>query len=270
MIRISLLFILLFNHGCLFAQCLLERVTTFSDTLIGGIQVNVTSFGDVGAVTNYCFPFTSPYLIGADYTIPNHSGGYSFHFTPPINKLSINFGGIHNNNGWPQEIIKISVNNIHYIVSQIGTFNNCDDLAVLTASGDITGNPNGNSSGWIGTSINGTISDITIMDSIVQGSPGGTVFSLFICSRDLDLIAKDENESISIYPIPSNSQMIIEGLKSTNIFLSLIDYLGHKQNLPYRRESNKVIIDVSNIENGLYLLELEEETRRISKRIAIY
>jgi|GEM_PF-1489729 len=245
------------------AQCLNQVFHTKSTITINGIQVTVIPSGDCDTITTYCSGNTQPYLIGANYTYPNHNGGYTFQFSPPVDSLTLNFGGI-NGGGVNKEIVKIYINGNHYSISSVGTLNGCNQLAVVTPSGDITGATNGSSSGWSGTIITGPINEISIIDSVVIGVPNGTVFSLYICSKYTNSINENNKLRWLVYPIPTNDKITIEAPNKSIIRISNIQ---GQTILEQTLQQEKTDIDLSKIAKGFYILRLNYSEKTVLSKI---
>ena len=265
---IVIAFILLSIDG-LSAQCGYQVFHDSGSQTVNGIQVTVTSSGDSDLITNYCPDVTQPYLIGADYSLPNVNGSYTFQFSPVIDSLTLNFSGIHDDSWGNKEIIKIMVNGSHYSIPSPGLDNGCDDLAILTPLGNITGSASGLGSGWNGTTITGPISHITVMDSIVSGVPNGSVFSLFICSEFVSSVLDVELPELLIYPIPANNNITIRGLTNKNINVKLFDQFGRLQFV--RRDINKsnALIDLAGFPNGIYYISISDGENLMTQKVII-
>lgn len=143
-----------------------------------------TQFADTS--TSYCPSVTSPYLLGVNLNnLQSGTGNYIFHIEPPVTGVTLNFSGLTGDGFGNLEIASLYVNGTHYAIPAQGTPNGCDPMAILTADGDIAGN--GDVSGWLGTTITGSISTLEVRDSLISGSPGGMLFSLFFCEPDYDI-----------------------------------------------------------------------------------
>lgn len=181
-IQLSSIVLILVSSIGLYGQCSYQITHTAGTKTINGIDVTVSGAGQFDSIFTYCPAVTMPYMIGVTYSSPgaNANGSYTFQFSPPIDSVTLNFSGI-NGDIAHKEIFKLFVNGTHYPIPSAGLPNGCDAMAILTPFGNITGNASGGVSGWSGTTITGSISEITVLDSIVVGTPNGGVFSLFIC-----------------------------------------------------------------------------------------
>lgn len=245
------------------AQCSNQIFHTSGMITINGIQVTVISFGDCDTISTYCSASTLPYLIGANYTLPNHNGGYLFQFFPTIDSLTLNFSGI-NDNGIHKEIVMLYVNGNHYSIPSAGLQNGCDSLAVLTNSGDITGATNGSTSGWNGTIITGPISEIVVMDSVVSGTPNGAVFSISFCSEYTTSIFEKTNPKFSVYPIPTKGNITIEASNKSKLEISDMQGQVILQQTILQEKSD---IDLSILEKGIYILTINDNGMTEVKKI---
>ena len=158
------------------------RITHINgDSLINCIKVNVTSSGVVDRNSNGC-PETGPYNIGYNFsTQADANGSFTFTFAPYIDSLTLNISGI-SYLDWGKELVRLYVNGQHYPISS-GIQLNCDPLAVLTSDGDLTGCYPCGSSAWGGISINGPITTLTILDSIILGNGRGIKASVDIYTK---------------------------------------------------------------------------------------
>ena len=252
------------------AQCE-NKVTHLSDTAtINEILVTVSSFGDVSELSEGC-SLTGPYLVGNDLVTPHDNGGYIFHFSPPIDFLSLNFSAINNTN-IGSEIIKIFVNGDHYSVPSIETPINCSPnmLAILTPFGNITTQF---SDSFVGgtedISIPGPISSLTVLDSIVFGSPFGVGFSLFICDKVLTSISETKDLELEIFPNPANDKLMIKGVNQNKINMGLYDILGYKLEVDSTNKTNGIEIDVSHLIEGVYFLMISSNGKYQNYKILI-
>ena len=241
------------------AQCTNQLFHTSGTLSINGVQVTTTSFGDFGIVTNYCPNSTQPYLIGADYSYPNHTGGYTFQFSPSVDSVSLNFSGMHNG-----EMVQIYVNGNHYSVPSIGVYNGCDSLAHLTPTGDIVGQIDGSPSGWNGTIISGPINEITVIDSIIEGTPNGVVFSIFFCSNFTTSINENSKQKTSVYPIPTKDKIKVETEVNSELEISNLQGQVIISKILYQEISD---VDISLLDNGVYILSISKNGKSETKKI---
>jgi hypothetical protein len=253
-----------------FGQCT-NQVTHFSgNQTINGIDVNVTSLGMVEYNDVYCLE-TFPYLIGFNLSNGNGDGSFTFTFSPPVDSLTLNFGGISNIVPAGAEFVSLFINDIHYEIPNVGIINNCGEFAVLTTDGNITGCTNCNGSGWNDTTIEGPISTLTVTNTIITGFPNGSIFSLFICDP---ILGNEENifkNNYTIYPNPFSQITTIETEKIlSNVEIILYNSLGQKVKELNNLFGNLFTINRDNLSNGLYFLKLKQgETTLITDRLII-
>ncbi|GAB4279109.1 MAG: hypothetical protein Kow0068_03000 [Marinilabiliales bacterium] len=230
--------------------------------LINGVNVSVTSLGIVDTYTTYCTN-TFPYFIGYHWPSTAGNGSYSFTFSPPVSALTLNFSGISDYFG-NQEIVKLYINGQHYSIPSIGTTNNCDPMAILTTSGDITGCSGCQVSGWVGTTVSGTISSLTVFDTLVFGSnAGGALFSLFICNPSTDIISLPDESETNIFPNPFNNEITITTNSSILSQIILYDMMAKK----YIQQTftNSVTLNTERLATGIYFYEVINEKGVIRK-----
>lgn len=177
---LNMMILLVFNFSYGYGQCVNQILNTSGTSVVNGINVTATSNGVVDVNNIYC-PATLPYFIGYQYNISSSGlGSYTFNFSPAINAATVNISGI-SNSPTDKEEVQIYVNGSHYSIPSLGSANGCDTMALLTSSGNIIAPNNTSVSGCLGINLNGTINSITLVDSVLFGSPNGAIFSIFIC-----------------------------------------------------------------------------------------
>lgn len=149
--------------------------------VINGINVTVTSSGNVMSLSTYC-PATIPYLPGYTPGPGSGTGSFTFNFVPAVDSVRLNFSGLSNSGGSVERVV-LKKNGVHYAIPLPGVPNGCDPMAVLTGGGDIEGCVGCGVSGWSGTRIGGPISQIVVLDTVISGTPNGSVFSLFFANN---------------------------------------------------------------------------------------
>lgn len=251
-------------------QCT-NQVTHFSgNQTINGIDVNVTSLGMVEYNDVFCLE-TFPYLVGFNLLNGNGDGSFTFTFSPPVDSLTLNFGGISNIAPAGVEFVSLFINDIHYEIPNVGIINNCGEFAVLTANGDIAGCTNCNGSGWNDTTIGGPISTLTVTNTIITGFPNGSIFSLFICDPFLGNEEYILENSYSIYPNPFSQSTTIETEKTlSNAKIILYNSLGQKVKELGNLFGSSFTINRENLSRGLYFLKLfQDQTILITDKLLI-
>jgi hypothetical protein len=209
MSRCAILIIILLyllKTGTLSGQCSDQVSHTSGAATVNGTVVTVTLAGVVTTNSVYC-AFTQPYFIG--YSSTSGDGSFTFYFSPPVNALSLNFSGISNDAGGAEEVL-LYVNGLHYSIPSAGTPNGCDPLAVLRPSGNIAGCTGCGVSGWKGTIISGPIALLTVKDSVVDGLPNGSIFSLFICSGEVGWEEHLSTTGYRLFPQPLLSEATLQ------------------------------------------------------------
>ncbi len=83
-------------------------------------------------------------------------------------------------------------------------------------------------------------------------------------------IAEELLSSIKIYPVPASEIIQIESTQQTLNLIELISIAGHKV-LTVKPLQNKVALDITDIETGIYLLRMtsSDSTTKVTKRIII-
>ncbi|MEP7264469.1 MAG: hypothetical protein ABI772_08225 [Bacteroidota bacterium] len=236
------------SSNFLFAQCSNQVTHLTGTTTVNGVNVSVSSTGFTSDNSTYCAS-TIPYFVG--YNVVSGNGMYTFNFSPSINSLTLNFSGI-SNGGIGQEIVLLYINGTHYSIPSAGIPNNCDAMATLTPTGDITGCASCGVSGWNGTTISGNISSFSIVDSAAWGQGNGALFSLFICNSVQTGIDQSEaNSSYQLFPNPFSLQTT---LQTTGQFVKQINNISGQE----------VILLRDNLSSGLYFIRLTQDSRLLT------
>lgn len=246
-------------------QCSNPVFHEIGNDTINGVVVTVSSSGSAslgGTCLNEIY-----YYIGVVGI-----GSYTFEFSPPIDSLILNFFAI---NGGPisKEIVSIEVNNNHYFIPQISDHHECSDsLAVITASGDLTGVPYFDvpfGGGCTDLIIPGTIDKITISNSVISGAPNGSLFNLSICTGVASINSSSELSTIDVFPIPADVELTITAPNNMVLNLKLFDALGKRHAIYPIENGDQTQIDITELPNGIYFLVIETETSLITKKVII-
>lgn len=267
---IILFFVIILISQSSTAQCTTNHVIHLTGSVVmNRITVTATSKGVTDSL-NYCPTSTFPYLIGATQGNPiNANGSFSFTFSPAVDTVSLNFSGISYRQNAHEEQIVLTVNGTHYRIPSVGVSNGCNPLAVLTDSGDIRGCSNCTTSGWSGTVIPGPINSITILDSVVLGQPGGSLFSLFFCGKYVSPIVPNVEIKADVYPNPfhDNLNVVLSDYKTAEIFI--YDVIGRK--IFASSFTKSLIINTNSIAAGVYLYKiiLEKKILKTGKLIKL-
>jgi hypothetical protein len=249
----------------LLGQCTDQVLNLNGTATVNGTQVTVTSSGFVASNSVYCGA-TFPYFVGYSYS--SNSGGngsYTFNFSPPISAATLNFSGVSRDLSNAEEV-KLFVNGTHYQIPAVGSLNGCDALAILTPLGDIAACAGCSVSGWNGTTINGPINSITVIDTVLIGAPAGSIFSLFICNDvSTGLVENKITDNHQYYPNP----FFIETTLQTSIILkdaSLIIYnsFGQKVKQIKNISGQTVILHRDNLPSGMYIFHLTQDNITIT------
>jgi hypothetical protein len=238
------------------AQCSDQVMHASGTAVVAGITVTVTSSGDVDTNVVYCAS-TMPYFIGFNYSSGSSmTGAYTFSFSPPVSGVTLNFSGLSSDFS-NDEIVVLTVNNMHYAIPAAGTPNGCDPMAVLTPSGDVGACVNCGVSGWNGTTITGPISSLTVTDSVTLGVPNGSLFSLFICPVD-PKTGVGENTTWGgaprVFPNPAQGELTIAGVDPGTSY-SITDATGR---IVMTGITGVDPVNISTLAAGLYAVVLPE------------
>lgn len=259
----QILFILLlgFSAMSIYAQNHKKLSHLHGSKTINGISVKVNCHGAVDSI-DYCEGDASPYFIGYDpKTSSSGNGRVTFHFSKPITDVIVNFAGTSDINGHYEEVI-IYVNGKHHRLHSVGKKNACEDLALINEHGNVVGCKDCSVSGWNGTKIKGPITTLTIIDTIISGTPNGTVVSVFMGGEYIEPVTEEPitntliNYNYNLTEGAAGREMVIESQQLENAIISLKDKLGNYITIHYQViETGRVILDISDLPKGEYLLE---------------
>lgn len=86
-----------------------------------------------------------------------------------------------------------------------------------------------------------------------------------------DALAVDTHDKIdmAIYPVPANDLINVEFDGIENYQISLFNSLGQIIKIPQSVQNNKLSIDVSSINNGLYFIEFTKDGNRDTRKIIV-
>lgn len=248
------------------SQCRVRHVS--GTETINNTEVTVTTSGLTDTTNWYCPWVVEPYLVGqAMWNWGDaETSTYEFTFYPSIDSAILNFAGV-SKTFMHEEIVIIYVNGQHYPIPTVGGSTGCDTLAVLTPEGNVAACDCEKSSGWMGTVIPGPIQSLIVMDSIIKGNPGGSMFSLDICSVPVPV----EGCEISIYPNPSKDYVYIECVLIEDSFeMEVFNYLGEIIDVNSELVNDyKLKLDVSHLPNAVYHVRLFENNEISNHRIIV-
>lgn len=263
---IALIVFLTFAASSIIGQCTYQITHLDGPLSVNGVMVTVTSDGYVDSNSGYCLQ-TFPYFIGWNYdSAYSGTGWYNFKFSPPVSSLTLNFSGISEAGGDHKEEIRLFVNEVHYAIPSAGTLNGCDPMAVLTDEGNIVACPNCPLSGWMGTTINGPISSLTVLDTVYYGNPAGTIFSLFICDSLVGAFEHETTTQYQFFPNPLVNQSILKFPASdSNTTFKLFNINGQTVYTDTKIKNGEVILYGEGFLPGVYSYLLLTETKIIAK-----
>ena len=257
---ISVFYVLSLSGQCTY------QVTHLAGTMdLNGVEVTVTSEGFVDSNSGYCVN-TLPYFIGYSYSLGySGTGSYSFNFSPPVSELTLNFSGLSKSAGHEEEV-HLFVNGNHYAIPEAGTLNGCDPMAVLTTLGNITACDNCSVSGWMGTTVPGPIYSLMVMDTVYEGNPAGSIFSLFICdsiSVNINENSNQANYHFSPSPFVDQTTLNFRAAKQ-KVTLTLYNLSGQLIRKIDNISGNQVTIQRDGLPSGIYSFMLKTDERIIA------
>jgi pyrimidine operon attenuation protein/uracil phosphoribosyltransferase len=74
---------------------------------------------------------------------------------------------------------------------------------------------------------------------------------------------------MAIYPVPAKDIINVEFVGIENYQINLYNSLGQKIKTAQNLEVDKLALDVSNIDNGLYFLEFIKDGQRDTRKIIV-
>ncbi len=243
------------------SQCTNQVTHLSGAAVVNGVNVNITTTGHVDDNTVYCVN-TFPYFVGYNSSTGSADGMYTFDFFPPVNSLTLNFSGI-SNAGLGSESIVLAINGIHYAIPSVGDPNGCDPLADLTLDGDIVGCANCSVSGWLGTTINGTISSLQVADIALFGIGNGAIFSLFICDPVTGTPEYENIFSNDVYPNPFTTSLNLKSNNSSDVEFTLYDAFSNK--IIHKTIPTISSLNTEFLSSGIYFYELKQAGTIIKK-----
>lgn len=240
-----------------------KRVNHFKGTkIINGINVKVTTKGSVDSIM-VCSDVAGPYFIGALHGEINENGRVTFHFSKPVADVKLNFSGVSDIDGHYEEVI-FYVNGKHHKLHYPGAKSECEELALINEHGNMVGCKDCTVSGWNGTKIKGPITTLTVIDSVITGLPNGTIFSISIGEPYVEPVITEPiintlvNYNSSITEEAAGKELLIESSKLDSTNISIKDKTGNYVPMHFQViETGRVIIDISDLPKGEYMLLLE-------------
>ena len=240
----------LFAASVALAQCTIHVPWISGSAVVAGTTISVTP---VGGYLNFadCGGTSGPYLCGDG----DGEGGFVFTFSPPVDSLRLDFSALHRNTDY-EEIMRVFVNGAHYEIPQASTvYNSCfDELAVLTAEGDVGAVMGGISSGWEGTIVPGPISTLAVRDSMPLGSPGGAFVSLFLCSTGTDATELGLQPA-RLFPNPASDRCIVTGTGVRGAWV--VDASGRAVHAPIQAGTDRLELHVHDLAAGTYHVRVQ-------------
>ncbi|HEX8561953.1 MAG TPA: hypothetical protein VF676_03130 [Flavobacterium sp.] len=230
---------------------------------VSNTSVTVSSSGLVGTYLDWCSS-TLPYLIGSQDGTSAATGTYTFNFDPPVSAATLNLGAI-TNSTLPAvaEEVRLVVNGVHYSIPSAGVLNECEPLATLTPEGNIAGY-----GGWNGTTIQGPIQSLSITNHVLQGNPGGSVFSLFICD-ELALPNINTTDFSIFFDVSSNQLRLKKSTSLDEVEILCYNLQGEIIKKVQHMSGDELSFEL-NWPKGVYLLKISEHGRFTGvKKIAV-
>ncbi len=96
---------------------------------------------------------------------------------------------------------------------------------------------------------------------------GGFDYSFSVDALLSNLIYENE-ETLVVYPNPSNGSFTVESKELDGSTISIIDILGNLI-LQKKAQSNQIDFNTTNLSSGIYLVKIEKENKIITKKIVV-
>ena len=97
-----------------------------------------------------------------------------------------------------------------------------------------------------------------------------TAYIFGTCSERLTPVDNVEHSDIfKVYPNPADNMLMVESAEYGFNTISIFDLAGTLVALPQIKNKNQVMIDISEIDNGIYILVIESEKVKAYKRLVI-
>src|SRR5258705_3980384 len=101
--HLSFLFFCILGSSMMNAQKLSKVDHISGPKLINGINVNVTSKGQIETL-QYCGDDTGPYYLGYNYANPKcGDGSYTFNFSQPVSEIVVNVAALSHSGSYDEE-----------------------------------------------------------------------------------------------------------------------------------------------------------------------
>ena len=260
---INLVLIITLGSTHSLGQCTNQVLHLIGTRTINGISVTVNSSGFVDSFPNYCRAF--PYVIGRNSSSINGDGSYTFKFTPAVNGVSLNFTSTDHTAKHKEENV-IYINDYHYRIPSVGSQTDCGPLAVLNTKGNINGCFDCVGSGWYGPIIPGPIHKITVLDSVIYGTPNGTNFAIFICESASISIDKTNKALYTFFPNPFIDQSIMNFPNTLkNPVFKLYNHQGNLVSTIIDITGGQIKIEKGNLSSGLYFYALQNNQTVVAR-----
>ncbi len=248
---ISLIYVLLLlplHYFGQFGPCNTAVTHTQGIEYLSGTRVQVTHSGYAVAHTEFCGD-SYPYGIGVAQT--GNNGSFTFSFTPALSLLSLNFIGLSNINAHIEETW-LYKNGQHYAIPQVG-LQNCGQFANLTPTGDIIACQQCSNAGWDNVILNGPISSLTVLDTVLSGNPNGILFSLYICSNPVSIKENSQtNKAYQFIPNPFSQTCVLKTPPISNLHLLLYNESGKLFKEIFPEPLSDITFSKEELPNGIY------------------
>jgi hypothetical protein len=235
---------------------------------INGVKVKVSSEGQTAVDNGYC-KSTSPYYIGRNHP-GEGDGSFIFEFSPAVSHVRLDFSAMSHAESSYKEIVIVRVNGRQYQIPKGGTENGCEPLAVVTDEGYIEPCSNCSGSGIADIIIDGPINTLEVKDSVIYGSPEGTLFSIYMgksMPMGPELISVRAVRVLNIIDDPNHVKAI--GVPDGGTRLTVYNANGKLLRNMSQGIRNHQLIDVSDLPNGYYVFVLQGENFREERSVVL-
>lgn len=207
--------IILLGAASAMAQCSSSKIKidhTSGTLSLGCTDVSVTSDGYASTFTSSPPCLFGPYRIG----FQDISGSYTFTFSVPVQEVTLDVHSLNNQPGLGVEEMSIEVNGAFYPLTSPGSPAYCGLQAIIWPPGTLRAPVGPSTASSKDLIISGTIYSIRVANNVLENSPNGSVFSLYICCNacetDAGVINSGDIELClgETATLPASSQVVLD------------------------------------------------------------
>ena len=99
-----------------------------------------------------------------------------------------------------------------------------------------------------------------LLEVIASNDDGSADTNQWLPVETTGLVERQENNIKLLYPNPTTGQLKIESGKLKIEDVAVFDMMGRKQKAEGRKQNTEMLIDISHLPSGVYLLKIQTET----------